>query len=137
MNTVKLQTTKPIEIIDITDKVKDIVVEVGVRNGLINIITQHTTTAININEREPGLQEDMLRFLTEFVPREAGYTHDKNAADGRPNAHSHLMTMFTNASETIPIEDGKMLLGNWQSIFFIELDGPREERKVIVKIIGE
>lgn len=134
---INLHTTDDIDVIDITDRVKEIVKNSGVRNGTLTIITQHTTTAININEKEKGLQGDMVKFLAELVPKKGDYIHNKNAADGRVNAHSHLMALFTNASETVPIASGELVLGKWQSIFFIELDGPREERTVMLQIRGE
>lgn len=132
-----LTTTTPIQVMNITDEVSALLSESGVKNGFVNVITNHTTSAININEEESGLQKDMLSLLTSFVPRGAGYLHDKGSVDGRGNAHSHLMAMFMNASEAIPINEGKMVLGKWQSIFFIELDGPRVERKVTVQIVGK
>lgn len=134
---IKIETTHPIQIIDITDRVSSLVKGSGVKDGGVTVITQHTTTAININEREEGLQRDMVDFLTRQVPKGGDFIHNRNAADGRPNAHSHLLTLFSNASETVPVSDGKMLLGGRQSIFFIELDGPREERTFIVQIKGE
>ena len=140
LNTIKkinLNTDKDVQVIDITDSVRSLVEMSNITNGTVTIITQHTTTAININEKEDGLQEDMVKFLTELVPKHGDYVHNKNAADGRVNAHSHLMALFTNASETIPVSDSQLMLGKWQSIFFIELDGPREKRTVTLQIQGE
>lgn len=134
---IKFTTSGPIEITEITDKVSDVLSRSGITEGFVNVMTQHTTMAIILNEKEPGLQGDMVAFLSEFVPRGAGYTHDKNAADGRSNTHSHLMTMFLNSSTSIPVSSGKMVIGRWQSIFFVELDGPRDEREVVIQIIGE
>lgn len=133
---ITLATAHPIQIIDITDRVRSIVEESGIKNGFLNIMTQHTTTAININEKEEGLQRDMIDFLERIVPRDADYIHNRNAIDGRANAHSHLLGLFTNTSETIPVVDGKPALGGWQSVFFIELNGPRDERTVVVQIGG-
>lgn len=137
LKNIKLKTGKEIEIVDISNQVREIVASSGIGEGCVNIITQHTTTAININEKEEGLQKDMIRFLKDIVPKEGSYIHNQNAADGRFNAHSHLMTLFANASETIPISNGDLIIGKWQSIFFIELDGPREERTVVLQIQGE
>lgn len=131
---IKLKTEHPIQVIDITDHVKSLLAESGVNEGTLNIISQHTTAAININEKEEGLQRDMVEFLRKAVP-EKTYIHDRNAVDGRSNTHSHLLAMFANASETIPVAGGRLLLGGWQSIFFIELDGPREERTVVVQVV--
>ena len=134
---ISLKTTDDIQVVDITDQVKEVVSNSGIKNGTLTIITQHTTSAININEQEEGLQDDMVKFLTELVPKDGDFIHNKNAADGRVNARSHLMALFTNASETVPIASGELVLGKWQSIFFIELDGPREERTVMLQIRGE
>ncbi len=83
------------------------------------------------------LQRDMLDFLHRLVPADSDYRHNRDPVDGRLNAHSHLLGLFMNASETIPVADGRLLLGGWQSIFFIELDGPREERRLLMQINGE
>jgi secondary thiamine-phosphate synthase enzyme len=136
VNELKIDTGAAIEIVDITDPVAQVLDGSGIASGAVTIFTQHTTTAININEREAGLQEDMIKFLAKFAPPEAGYLHDKNAGDGRKNAHSHISTLFMSASATIPVVDGKLAIGRWQSVFFIELDGPRKGRTVIVQANG-
>ena len=88
-------------------------------------------------EREPQLERDMLTFLKRLVPRDGDYLHNLDPVDGRDNAHSHLIGLFMNSSETIPLAGGAMLLGEWQSIFFIELDGPRPRRRVELQVMGE
>ena len=132
-----LPTISPIQIIDVTDKVRDLLSANPVRNGHLILTSSHTTAFVALNERETMLQQDMLDFLSRVAPPGAGYRHDREPVDGRPNAHSHLIGLFMNASEIIPIADGELLLGGWQSIFFIELDGPREERKLRIQIAGE
>ena len=82
------------------------------------------------------LQRDMVKFLTDLVPRNGDYLHNRNPVDGRDNAHAHLMGLFMNATETVPISGGQLLLGGWQSIFFIELDGPRPKRQVLLQFLG-
>lgn len=131
-----VNTASPVEVIDITDQVRKACAESGVRDGLATIFTNHTTSAIRINERCDRLQEDMVRFLTGVVP-EGDYRHDEHTVDDRPNGRSHLMAMLLGASETIPMDDGELALGKWQSIFIVELDGPRNGRQVTVKVIGE
>jgi len=133
----RLKTTEPIQVIDITGQVSDVSAATGLQNGLVTLISPHTTAYVNLNEREEMLQSDMVAFLQRLVPRDGGYRHNLNPVDDRENAHAHLMGLFMNASETIPISDGRLLLGGWQSIFFIELDGPREERQVILHFVGE
>jgi len=130
-------TSAPIEIIDITESVRTWVTASGIRNGSLTVISLHTTARLTINERESELQRDMVDFLTALAPSKAEYRHNRHTVDGRANAHAHLLGLFVNASETIPIADGALVLGAWQSIFFVELDGPRAEREVQLQLIGE
>ncbi|KIZ33954.1 MULTISPECIES: secondary thiamine-phosphate synthase enzyme YjbQ [Rhodopseudomonas] len=133
---IELATLAPIQIIDLTEQVRGFVATSGVRHGLVTVSCLHTTARINVNEREPQLQRDMLTFLKRLVPRDGDYLHNLEPIDGRDNAHSHLLGLFMNSSETIPLADGALMLGEWQSIFFIELDGPRERRGVELQILG-
>jgi secondary thiamine-phosphate synthase enzyme len=121
---------------DITTQVKQLLAGSGVSNGQLTLISSHTTAFVSLNEFEPGLQQDMVEYLDRVAPPGAGYRHDVNPVDGRLNAHSHLAGLFLNPSLSIPIVKGKLLLGGWQSILFIELDGPRETRSVHVQILG-
>jgi secondary thiamine-phosphate synthase enzyme len=133
---ITVQTAKPIEIVDISTEVSEAVSSSGLDSGQVIVISQHTTASININEKEDRLLEDMETFLKRFAPRDGNYLHNLNPVDGRDNAHSHLLGLLMNASETIPFSKGKLLLGEWQSLFFIELDGPRKERKILLQISG-
>ncbi len=135
-HTIKARTTKPIEIIDITAEVSALLLSSGLDRGQVTVISRHTTAFININEKEELLLEDMETWLKRLVPKDGNFRHNLNPIDGRHNAHSHLLGLFMNSSETIPFSNGKMLLGEWQSIFFVELDGPREERNVLLQISG-
>lgn len=131
-----LTTTEPIQVIDITAQVQALVAESGVGEGLLTLICPHTTARLNLNEREAMLQRDMVTFLKRLVPRDGDYLHNLQPVDGRDNAHAHLLGLFMNASEGLPIVAGRPWLGGWQSIFFIELDGPRAQREVRVQILG-
>lgn len=133
---IELATQDPIELIDTTDKVKELLSQSGIRQGVLTVISRHTTAFVSINEREPRLQQDMVTHLKRLVPRDGDYLHNLDTIDGRDNAHSHLMGLFMNTSETIPIVDGALSLGTWQSIFFVELDGPRPSRQLSVHILG-
>ena len=137
LDTITLATTEPIQVVDITDQVRQRCTQIGLRNGLVTLISRHTTAYVNLNEREAQLQRDMVTFLKRLVPRDGDYLHNLAPVDDRDNAHSHLLGLFMNASESIPISDGELLLGGWQSIFFIELDGPRAERSVTLQLLGE
>ena len=125
-----IQTTARTELIDITDRVRALVKESGIKDGICVISTRHTTSSIIVNENERGLRTDILDMLKEIVPENKSYAH--NSIDN--NADSHLRATLLGMSETIPIEDGHIVLGTWQSIFFVELDGPRD-RSVNVTII--
>ena len=125
-----IQTTTRTELIDITDRVRALVKESGIKDGICVISTRHTTSSIIVNENERGLRTDILDMLKEIVPENKNYAH--NSIDN--NADSHLRATLLGMSETIPIEDGHIVLGTWQSIFFVELDGPRD-RSVNVTII--
>ncbi|CAB50324.1 secondary thiamine-phosphate synthase enzyme YjbQ [Pyrococcus abyssi] len=129
LRSIKVRTSKEFEIVDITDEVEKIVRESNVKSGLVVVFTRHTTTALTINENESGLKRDLEELLGKLVPKGMGYMHDR--IDN--NAHSHLRGILIGPSLTIPVEDGRLLLGTWQSILFIELDGPRT-REVYVKV---
>lgn len=133
---IAIETTNPFEFIDVTSKVADACARSGVSEGIATIITHHTTTGIKINEKCERLQLDMKEFLEGVVPKR-NYRHDEKTVDGRANGRSHLMSLLLNASETVPVSKGRPLLGGWQSIFFVELDGPRRERNIVVKVIGK
>ena len=137
ISTISRPTEKPIDILDITADVRAALEETGLRQGTVTVLSRHTTACVNINEQEPRLVQDMITFLKRLVPRDGDYLHNLEPIDGRDNAHSHLLGLFMNSSESIPFSEGRMLLGEWQSIFLIELDGPRKERQVLVQIHGD
>lgn len=131
-----ISTAQPIEFVDITERLGEALAESGVNEGLVNVFSQHTTCAIKVNERCARLQRDMKEHLERAVPP-SNYGHDEGTVDGRPNGRGHLMSLLLSVSETIPVAKGKLSLGEWQSVFFVELDGPRRERRITVKVIGE
>jgi secondary thiamine-phosphate synthase enzyme len=138
--TLDIATYAPIELLDITAQVRAWVAECargdGVRNGLLTLSSLHTTARIMLNERDQALQRDMVTFLTQLAPQDAPYAHNLNTVDGRVNAHAHLLGMLISASESIPVADGELVMGAWQSIFFVELDGPRDRREVQLQLLG-
>ncbi len=133
---IPLATEDPIQLLDVTEEVRRVLRASGVRDGILTVISRHTTAFVNLNEVEPNLQEDMRVWLESFVPRDRDYLHNRNTVDDRDNAHSHLMGLLLNASETIPVVDGELSLGTWQSILFVEVDGPRPRREVTVHVMG-
>lgn len=113
----------------------------GIRNGFVTITSQHTTTAIAINEHEARLIEDIKAFLTRLIPPRDRYLHNDIALRDCPpdepeNAHSHLAAMLLGSSEVVTLADGEMVLGQYQSVMLYELDGPRT-RRVSVQVYGE
>lgn len=135
----KIDSNSNFQIIDITRDIVAILNEINkdaetqINNGIANIFTKHSTSAITINENEKGLLRDFEKVLKDLVKEKDDYEHD--FIDN--NAASHIRAFLFGSSETIPIVDGRLDLGTWQSIFFIELDGPRTNRTVDLTFIGE
>ena len=133
----KLSSSSNFQIIDITSDIVAILNEINkenkINNGIVNIFTKHSTSAICVNENEKGLLNDFEKVLKGIVKEKDNYKHD--FIDN--NAASHIRAFLLGSSETIPIVDGRVDLGTWQSIFFIELDGPRANRTVDLTFIGE
>ena len=139
--TFNIQTEKGPQFIDITNRVEEAARESGIANGFAVVFSKHTTAAIRINENEPALIGDMERMLEGIAPSCAEYKHNEFAhafsTNGeRPNGHSHCQHLLLGASEAVPVVDGKLIVGQWQRIFLIELDHGRE-REVVVQLVGE
>lgn len=139
----QLQTTAPLQFIDLTDEVRALVAESGVANGMVNVQTRHTTTAVIINEHEPLLLEDLKELLTRLAPPQAYYRHNDFAIrtanltpDESPNGHAHCQSLLLSSAATVNIIDGELQLGRWQRIFFIELDHARP-RAVSLTVMGQ
>lgn len=128
----ELKTTSRVEIIDITSSIDAALSESGLRKGLVNVYSKHSTSAVFINENESGLVEDYLNLIESLVPTGNNYKHDR--IDN--NADSHLRSFIIGNNQTIPFESGRIDLGTWQSVFFLDMDGPRN-RKITITIIGE
>ena len=130
MDQIEIATREHTELIDITSDVKKVVKHKSVELGICVIFARHTTTGIIINENEAGLKNDILMLLNELIPKGKGYLHDRID----DNAHAHLRSVVLGSSVTIPIENGTLALGTWQSIFFVECDGPRR-REVCISVV--
>ena len=138
---IELETGEGISLHDIMPSIKEAVAKAGLHNGFVTVTSQHTTTAISINENEERLVEDVKTFLTRLIPPADKYLHnDIELRDCPPdepeNAHSHLAAMLLGSSEVIALADGELVLGQYQSVMLYELDGPRQ-RKVNVQVYGE
>lgn len=138
----KIETQTAPEFIDLTELTKDCVEKSGILNGSITIFSKHTTAAIKINENEPLLIQDMEKFLERIAPRNGDYLHNdftirtvNMTEDECPNGHAHCQQLLLSTSETIPILNGEVQIGQWQSLFLIELDRPRP-REVLFQISG-
>ncbi|WP_427159835.1 secondary thiamine-phosphate synthase enzyme YjbQ [Aliinostoc sp. HNIBRCY26] len=138
---IEIETATGINIFNITPQIKDFIAETGIKNGQLLVFSRHTTTALAINEDEERLLDDIKVFLNKLAPSTDRYLHNdlhlRIVPEDEPmNAHSHLMAMMLNNSEIIPIADGNLALGTWQSVLFFELDGARK-RTVFLQISGE
>lgn len=140
--TITKDSRSQIEFIDITEDVGEVVAKSGIRNGQVLVFSPHATASIAINENESLLLQDFQRLLYKLVPVDERYSHDlfelkrTVRSDGRSNGHSHCKDLILGVSEVIPIEEGKMLLGEHQNIFLVEMDGARK-RDMVVQVIGE
>ena len=126
----KINTNKNFEIIDITSLIND---AVDIDNGIISIFSKHSTSAIVVNENESGLLKDIEFSLDNLITDKYSYDHDR--IDN--NARSHLKSFLLSSSECLPIKNKKLELGTWQSVFFVELDGPRSSRTITLTMVGE
>ena len=128
-----ISTSKKQELIDITDKINNIIKKSKVKNGICNVFAAHATAAIIINENyDPNICLDLIDALNKLIPNGI-WRHDKID----DNADSHLKSAILGPGETIPIKNGQLDLGQWQSAMFFELDGPRSNRRIIVTVLGD
>lgn len=139
-HTLVFQTERGPQFIDITEHVAELIEQSGLENGFVVVFSRHTTAAITINENEPHLIRDIERMLENVASCERDYDHNRYGhpvdSGEEPNGHSHCQHLMLGASESIPVTDGRMMFGQWQRIFLVELDHARE-REVVVQIIGE
>lgn len=128
--TEEIHTRQRSEIVDVTRRVADLVRQSGVASGLVVLFVPHTTAGVTINENaDPDVKRDLLHKLESLIPqRESYYQHNEG------NSDSHLKTALVGNSATILIDNGRLLLGTWQGVYFCEFDGPRT-RQMIVKVI--
>jgi len=124
-----VKTNSQTEMIDATALVQEQVTESGISNGLCVVFVPHTTAAVTINESaDPAVRQDILMVLNKVIPWKEAYRHMEG------NSPAHLKTSIIGSSETIMVENGRLVLGTWQGIFFCEFDGPRT-RKLDIRMI--
>lgn len=129
MKQIAVKTISRFQMIDLTAQVRTAVQESGVKSGICHVFVPHTTAAVTINENaDPDVPKDILYELDKVIPLDDDYRHIEG------NSAAHVKASLVGASEAVLIENGDLVLGTWQSIFFCEFDGPRA-RQVFVKII--
>ena len=129
-DTLTVRSNHKADVVDVTDRVQQMVRDSGVGTGLCHVYVAHTTAGVFINENaDPDVMTDVLTTLDGLVPWEKGYRH----AEG--NAAAHIKATLIGTSQTIPVRDGRLALGQWQGIYLAEFDGPRE-RRVQVTVLG-
>ena len=130
-STIQIETHARIEFKDITDHIQKVIAESGVQNGVCYVFAPHTTAAILVQENDdPALQKDLADFLDQLAPRGKEYHHN----DG--NCDSHLKAAVIGCSKMLLIENGRLVLGRWQGVFYCEFDGPRR-RELRVKVVPD
>lgn len=129
--TLSLASHERTQFIDVTPEVNRVVARSGIKEGICYLYVPHTTAGITVNENaDPSVAQDILERLSILAPREGRYRHTEG------NADAHIKATLVGASQTVPVSEGRLLLGTWQGVFFCEFDGPRR-RKVIVRVMGE
>ena len=131
MEIVEVRTSRRAELLEVTGRVAEVVARSGVERGVVVVQSLHTTAALTINENaDPDVRHDLLAKLEEMVPRDEPYYRH-----GEGNSDSHLKTSFFGPSLTVLVNEGRLVLGQWQGVYLCEFDGPRE-RRVAVQVIG-
>lgn len=132
---INLKTSARDEVIDVTEKVRDIVSKSKIRDGLACVFVAGSTAAVTTVEHEPGLVTDMREAMDRLYPKGIDYEHHRRWGDG--NGHSHVRASFVGPSLTVPIVDGNLVLGTWQQIVFLEFDNKPRTRELMVQIVGD
>lgn len=131
----RLSTSPEIDIVNITDQVREILGKTGLQTGQVTIFIPGATGGISTIEYEPGLLQDLSALWEQIAPAGKTYHHNETWHDG--NGHSHLRATLTKPDLTVPFVDGELTLGTWQQIIFLDYDVPGRQRKLVVQIIGD
>ncbi len=126
----RFSTRGEIDFVDLTSKVQIIVTKSGIKNGLAHVFAPHATGILILTEHEPSLMGDLKDLLEKLIPRQKSYRHPSNA-------HSHLRSVFLCPDRTLPVIDGQVVLGTWQSLVFVETDVYPRQRTIVVQVLGE
>lgn len=123
-------TKGEIDFVDLTDKVQEVVSKSAIKNGIVHVFAPHATGIVVLTENDYALLKDIKAFLEEIVPRRIAYQHPSNA-------HSHLRSMLLPPDKTLPVINGRVQFGTWQSLLFVETDVYPRQRTLIIQVIGE
>ena len=132
---ISLRTKGFTDILDITQDVDAVTDRSGIKNGLVTVFCPGSTGSVTTIEYESGVLRDLQKAIEEIAPSDIPYEHDRRWGDG--NGFSHVRAALMKPSLTIPLIDGKLALGTWQQIVFIDFDNKKRERKILVHVIGE
>lgn len=132
---INLKTSARDEVIDVTEKVREIVSKSKIREGLACVFVVGSTAAVTTVEHEPGLVTDIRDAMDRLYPKSIDYEHHQRWGDG--NGHSHIRASFVGPSLTVPVVDGNLMLGTWQQIVLLEFDNKPRTRELMVQIVGD
>ncbi|MFZ3122009.1 MAG: secondary thiamine-phosphate synthase enzyme YjbQ [Thermodesulfovibrionales bacterium] len=128
---INVRSSQRSEFIDITEKINEVIKEAGILSGICYVYIPHTTAAVTINEgADPSVHRDIQNALTRLVPQEMNYSHREG------NADAHIKSSIIGTSQLVIIDEGRLVLGTWQAVYFCEFDGPRH-RRATLKLIAD
>lgn len=134
-HSIQIRTSGHGDIHNLTSRVAEIVAESGITIGTVNVFNVGSTASVGTIEFEPGLERDLPEILDKLIPPSRDYGHEQAWHDG--NGHSHLQATLLGPSLTVPVAEGKPVLGTWQQIFLLECDVRGRNRTVVVTVVGE
>lgn len=131
METIEIATHARTQAVDITARVQEAVARAGVRNGVVVVASAHTTAGLTVNENaDPDVMDDLLAALERLVPRRGPYAHSEG------NSDAHIKASLVGLSVSLPVQEGRLVLGTWQGVYFCEFDGPRRRRVFVQCLPG-
>jgi secondary thiamine-phosphate synthase enzyme len=133
--TIQLNTRGNADVLDITDLVQRGLADTGLKAGIVTIFCPSSTSGLTTIEYEPGAIHDLQRLFDEIVPPDRQYAHNARWGDG--NGHSHVRAALLKASLTVPFVDGRLVLGAWQQIIYVDFDNRSRRRDLVIQIMGE
>jgi secondary thiamine-phosphate synthase enzyme len=122
-------------IVDVTEQISEKISSSGINSGTVTIFTPSATTGLTTIEYEPGLLQDVPEFMEKILPSDVSYKHDETWHDG--NGFSHMRAALIGPDITVPFTDGRMHLGTWQQIVFLDFDNRNRSRRLVLQIMGE